>query len=403
MALMSVDEALTHLTAAGLSYRQSKPVRTESLPLLDALGRRVAHDIMAPIPVPPERNSAMDGYAFAWADALAAESLVVSQRIPAGLAPMPLLPGTAARIFTGAVIPEGADTVEMQENCDESQGRVQFLTATRRGANIREAGEDIARDSLLLAAGTRLGAAELGLLASVGMANVNVLMPLTLAIVCTGNELVAPGDSLAAGQRYNSNETMLAALLNQYGCSLIPLPVVEDTLAATEQALLQALTRGADLVMTTGGVSVGEEDHLRAAVERLGRLNLWKVAIKPGKPLAFGDIQGVPILGLPGNPQSVWVTYHILALPFIRALQGDPAVPLSMCLPAGFEQLKAQGRREYLRVRVVSDADGNQRVVPHPQQGSGALTSAAWSDGFAVVEANTTVMRGQSVAFIPVK
>lgn len=403
MALMSVDEALAQLLDAADAHCQLRPRQKVNLPLLAALGHVLASDVEAPVNVPPEQNSAMDGYAFCFADIEANTPLMVSQRIPAGYSPVPLKPHTAARIFTGAVIPAGADTVEMQENCVESDGQIIFLKKPQMGANIRLAGEDIAQGCKVLSAGTRLGPTQLGLLASLGIPDVSVFAPIKVALLCTGDELVAPGGILQIGQRYNSNETLLSASLQQQGCEVLCLPSVADSLKDTEEALRNAVASGVDLIVTTGGVSVGEEDHLRAAVQRLGRLTLWKVAIKPGKPVAFGDIDGVLIMGLPGNPQSVWVTYQVLALPFIRRLQGDTTAPLMVRVPSGFERQKPQGRHEYLRVQLQIDDQGYQQLIPHPQQGSGVLSSAAWAQGLALVEAGSSVSIGQLLAFYPLK
>lgn len=400
MALMPVDEALAQLLAAADQQLTTKPLKTESAPLLAALGRVLASDVIAPVPVPPERNSAMDGYAFAHADLQAGQPLPISQRIPAGQAPSPLLPGTAARIFTGAVLPPGADTVEMQENCHEAEGSVRCLQPVKPGANVREAGEDIASGSTVLVAGTRLAAAHLGLLASLGLAEVTVRERLRVALLCSGDELVAPGGSLASGQLFNSNETLLAAWLHEQGCVAQVMPVVADSLAATRHGLRAALLQDPHLVLSTGGVSVGEEDHLRSAVAAEGQLLLWKVAIKPGKPLAFGQVQGVPYLGLPGNPQSAWVTAQVLVQPFIRRLQGDTTPSLRITLPAGFVRDKPQGRREYIRCRVVADEQGQLQLVAHDRQGSGVLSSAAWADGLAMIEAGATVQLGQPLPFL---
>lgn len=401
MALLSVDDALAQLLAAADMRVAEQSLQVESVALLDALGRILASDVIAPINVPPERNSAMDGYAFAHADLQHAPALPISQRIPAGHAPQPLQPGTAARIFTGGVLPEGADTVEMQENCREEKGVVYFLEQPIAGANVRAAGEDIAQDSTVLTAGTRLGPAQLGLLASLGMARVSIFEPLRVALLCTGDELVEPGGILASGQLFNSNETLLTALLQQQGCIVISLGPISDNLLETQKALCAAVQKGAHLLLSTGGVSVGEEDHMRAAVQAEGQLDLWKVAIKPGKPLAFGHVHGVPFIGLPGNPQSAWVTSQVLALPFIRRLQGDTTESLRLEVPAGFERLKPQSRREYLRVRLIADAKGRMQLQAHPLQGSGVLSSAAWAEGLAMFEANTTVERGQLLPFMP--
>ena len=403
MALISVDDALAQLLAAADRRVAEQPLQIESVLLLDALGRTLANDVIAPINVPPERNSAMDGYAFAHADLQHAPALPISQRIPAGHAPKPLQPGTAARIFTGGVLPEGADTVEMQENCREEDGLVHMLELPRLGANVRAAGEDIALGSLMLTAGVRLGPVQLGLLASVGLAHAEVFQRLKVVVLCSGNELVAPGGQLQPGQLFNSNQTMLTALLRQQGCDVQVFESVADDLAATRQALKEAVRQGAQLIVSTGGVSVGEEDHLRAAVQAEGRLDLWKVAIKPGKPLAFGYVQCVPFMGLPGNPQSAWVTSQVLMLPFVGRLQGDISLPLSVPVPAGFTRNKAQGRREYVRVRLVPGDDGWPQLEAHGQQGSGVLSSAAWADGLALVEAEATVVPGQRLAFMPIK
>ena len=400
MALMPVDEALAQLLAAAEVCRARRPLAVESVALLSGLGRILASDVIAPINVPPERNSAMDGYAFCFDDLSHQQVLPVSQRIPAGRAPEPLQAGTAARIFTGGVLPEGADTVAMQENCHEESGCVQLLSQPLAGANIRAAGEDIVRGSIVLTKGTRLGPAHLGLLASIGLAQVCVFECLRVALLCTGDELVAPGGILASGQLFNSNETLLASLLQQQGCSVVTLGPVNDTLSDTQQALRLAVQQGVHLLVSTGGVSVGEEDHVRAAVQAEGQLDLWKVAIKPGKPLAFGYVHGVPFIGLPGNPQSVWVTSHVLALPFIRRLQQDASQPLRVTLPANFERLTPQSRREYLRVKVLPAASGEMVLEAYPHQGSGVLSSAAWADGLAVIEAGATVQRGQAVLLL---
>lgn len=403
MALLPVDDALAQLLAAADSLVAAQPLRTERVSLGDALSRILAHDVIAPINVPPERNSAMDGYAFCFADLASTDVLPVSQRIPAGRAPQPLLPGSAARIFTGGVLPAGADTVEMQENCHEEAGRVRFLQPPRCGANVRAAGEDIACGSTVLRAGMRLQPPHLGLLASLGLAQVPVYQRLRVALLCSGDELVAPGGTLASGQLFNSNQTLLTAMLQQQGCEVVVLEPVADDLEATRQALRQAVAHGVQLVLSTGGVSVGEEDHLRAAVAAEGRIDLWKVAIKPGKPLAFGHVQGTPFMGLPGNPQSAWVTSQILALPFIQRLQGDVTQPFSLPVPANFARSKPQGRREYLRVRILPGADGQMQLEAHARQGSGVLSSAVWADGLAIVDAGETVVPGQLLTFLPLK
>lgn len=402
MALMPVDDALERLLAAAKAFRAKQPLQVEVVSLLAGLGRVLAHSVMAPMNVPPARNSAMDGYAFRLEDALSLPGLPISQRIPAGSMPQPLLVGTAARIFTGGVIPDGADSVAMQENCQETQGCVQFLQRPQLAANIRAEGEDIALGSIVLRAGMTLGPAQLGLLASLGLASVTVLQRVRVALVCSGDELVAPGKPLSPGKIYNSNETLMTALLQQQGCEVLNIPAVADDLIATRQALMRAVEQGAHLILSTGGVSVGEEDHIRAAVQAEGMIDVWKVAIKPGKPLAFGQVHGIPFMGLPGNPQSVWVTSQVLALPFIRYLQGNMTERVTFKVPAGFERLKPQGRREYLRVRVVIDDQGQRQLQAHSRQGSGVLSSASWADGFAVLEAGCVVEKGEELEFYPI-
>lgn len=400
MALLPVDEAIARLLAAA-DARARGPA--EHLALNDAAGRVLAEDVVATVAVPPEDNSAMDGIAIRHADLVGDGPwcLPLSQRIPAGSAPQPLQPGTAARLFTGAVIPAGADTVVMQENCRFEADAVWVDVAPRAGENIRLAGQDIPAGSIAVAAGSRLDPARLGLVASTGQAGVMVWPRLRVALLCTGDELVDPGQPLASGQLYNSNRIMLAALLTGLGCEVIDLGRVADTLPATREALRRASASGAQVVLSTGGVSVGEEDHVRAAVEAEGRLDLWKLAIKPGKPVAFGAVGGVTFLGLPGNPQSVWVTFQIVARPFLRRLSGEREVlPRPLLLPAGFVRAQPQGRREYLRVRYEMGVGGG-RLLPHANQSSGALASAAWADGLALVEAGQVVEEGMLLPFLP--
>ncbi len=368
--------------------------RTEQVPLKDALGRVLAEAVRSPVDVPPADNSAMDGYALCMTD-LSGENAVLplSARIQAGLAPEPLKRGTAARIFTGAVLPDGADTVVMQENCREDDGRVVIEKPPKPGSNIRRAGEDIARDALVFSAGNRLQPQHLGLLASIGLAQVPVKARLRVQVLSTGDELVEPGQPLEAGQIYNSNDTVLVGLLSHMGCELLPVLHVPDTLELTCQALGNARAR-ADLVLTSGGVSVGEADYVKPAVETMGRLDLWKINIKPGKPVAFGDLGAVPFLGLPGNPVSVFVTYCLFAAPLIRRLQGrGECFPSPIPLPVDFE-VPAAKREEYLRVRIRQG-----KLERYPQQGSGVMSSVAWADGLARIPAETAVIKGQSVDY----
>lgn len=404
MALLPVDDAIARLLAAADAWRARQPGRIERLPLAEAAGRVLAEDVHAVVAVPPADNSAMDGYALRHADLAVAlaKGLPVSQRIPAGQAPQPLRPGTLARIFTGAMLPAGADTVVMQEDSEVLGERVRITVAVPLGANVRRAGEDVAAGSLVLAAATRLDAAQLGLLAAVGHGEAAVHPRLRVALLCTGDELAEPGRPLRPGQIPDSNRVVLRTLLRALDIELIDLGAVADTLDDTRAALRRARAADVALVISTGGVSVGEEDHVRAAVTAEGRLDLWKIALKPGKPLAFGALGDALFLGLPGNPQSVWVTFLVLGRPFLRRLQGEDAVlPRAIPLPAGFVRARPQGRREYLRVRLALTAEGGCHLVAHPHQGSGALSSAAWADGLALVEAGSTVAMGDLLPFLP--
>lgn len=395
--LLAVDEAIARLVALA---REQLPA-SEVLPLAEAAGRVLAADIAAPLAVPPEANSAMDGIAFRHADLPASGELPLSQRIPAGVAPAPLRPGSAARIFTGAIIPAGADTVAMQEDCDFDGDRVTLRKAPARGANVRPAGQDVAQGQLMLARGARLTAASLGLLAAAGLAAAPVYRPLRVAILCTGDELLEPGEVWRSGTIYNSNRPLLAALLRGWGFEVLDLGKVADDRAATEAALARAESNGADVVVSTGGVSVGEEDHVKAALEVRGRLDFWKVAIKPGKPVALGRLGNALFLGLPGNPQSVFVTALVLARPFLLARQGQAEVaPPAFPVAAAFARPRAGERREYLRVQCRPGPQG-LRLQPHPQQSSGALLSAVWADGLACLEAGRVLEEGDAVAFLP--
>lgn len=358
----------------------------EPIGLNAALGRVLARTIQSQLDVPPADNSAMDGYAVRRADVGGAgASLPLSARIQAGIAPQPLKPGTAARIFTGALIPAGADTVIMQEQCRERDGRAVFDSLPETGANIRRAGEDIARGSPVLEAGIRLAPQHLGLLASVGLAEVPVRPRIRVQVLTTGDELVAPGLPLAAGRIYRSNDAVLAGLLSQLGCEPLEPMHIPDHPDATREALARARD-GADLVLTTGGVSVGEADYVTPAVETMGRLDLWKINLKPGKPVAFGDLDGVPFVGLPGNPVAVFVTFCLFAAPVIRQLQGrSPSFPEPVSLPAAFE-VSTGKREEYLRARRSQGC-----LQRYPHQGSGVMSSIAWADGLARIPAQTVI------------
>lgn len=394
-SLMSVAEA-----QARLRERAEPVAAAESVKLVGATGRVLSQDVVSLVDVPPAPNSAMDGYAVRHADIPEAGGwLPVSRRIAAGAdATAPLEPGTAARIFTGAELPPGADTVIMQEDARVDGDQV-WISATACGDNVRPAGQDVRRGDIVLTAGTRLSPQHVGLAASIGKRTLPVYRRLRVALLSTGDELVEPGDPLRPGAIYNSNRYLLGELLRQCGYDVIDHGVVGDRPEAIEAVLCKAA--GADAIISSGGVSVGEEDHVRAVIDKLGAVDLWKLAIKPGKPFAFGHVCYTPYLALPGNPASAFVTFLLLCKPWLALRQGGAWMePLSMRLPAGFERRKAGHRDEYLRARVES-LDGQWRVVPHPNQSSGMLSSACWSHGLAVVPAGMCVDHGDAVTFLP--
>ncbi len=395
--LLPYDDALAELTA-GLEAL----ARVETVPLRGALGRVLAGTLAADIDVPGLAMSSMDGYAVRTADFVAAgpTRLPLSQRIPAGHAPAPLEPGSAARIFTGAPVPPGADAVVMQERVEIDGDAVRFDARPAAGDNIRPAGNDIRRGDTILRAGCRLRPQELGLAASVGLGELPVYAPIRVGIFFTGDELVEPGEVLAPGKIYDSNRYVIDGLLRAAGCEVVDLGLVGDSLAATEAAMRDAAGR-ADLVVTSGGVSVGEEDHVRIALERLGELRLWRLNIKPGKPLAYGRVDDTAFIGLPGNPVSVFATFCLFVIPVIRILQGRAwRKPHAFPLAADFDWTRADSRREFLRARLAA-GDGAPRVQIYPNQDSGVLTSTAWADGFVEIAENRTVARGDTVNYLP--
>ncbi|WP_284465737.1 MULTISPECIES: molybdopterin molybdotransferase MoeA [Diaphorobacter] len=400
--LKPLDEALAELLA------QAAPLAgTDTVNTFDADGRVLAQAATSPLQVPPTDNSSMDGYAVRCADVPAAGvELPVAQRIPAGAFGVPLAAGTAARIFTGAPVPEGADAIVMQEDCEALDGdRVRVNAVPAQGQWIRRAGEDITRGAEVLAAGTRLTPAELGLAASIGLGTLQVARRPRVALFSTGDELVMPGDvppaQMKPGAIYNSNRFFLRAMLLRLGCEVSDLGIVPDRREATVAALREA-AQGHDLILTSGGVSVGEEDHIKPAVERLGTLQLWQIAMKPGKPFAYGQIPHAGgrahFMGLPGNPVSSFVTFGLLVRPFLLRLQGVRDVaPKAIAATAGFDWPRADKRREFLRVR--QGADGTLELFPN--QSSGVLTSAAWADGVVDNPAGQTIARGDTVRFLP--
>ncbi len=381
---------------------RARPVaETTTLSLADSLGRVVAQGQKSAITVPPLDNSAMDGYAVRVADiATRGIRLPISQRIAAGQVGTSLQPGTAARIFTGAPIPQGADAVLMQEDCTADGQTVIVNQQPRDGENIRKAGEDIVIGAEILAAGTRVGAAEMGLAASVGLAELPVLRRLKVACFFTGDELVTPGQPLAPGQIYNSNRYTLTGLVSGLGCELIDLGIVPDTLEATTEAVRHAASV-ADVVVTSGGVSVGEADYVKAAVEALGKVEMWKVAMKPGKPIVYGRVNEADFIGLPGNPVSAFVTFCLFVRPFLLKRMGAANV-LYKAFPvkAGFTWTRPGVRREFLRARLEADVHGAVARL-FPNQSSGVLTSCTWADGLIDIEIGQTVQPGDWVRCIP--
>lgn len=390
--LMPVEVALTRF----LEMAEAAPIiETETVALAQAQGRVLAQDMVATLDLPPWPNSAMDGYAMRLAD-WTGEPLKVSQRIFAGQAPEPLAPGTCARIFTGAPVPEGADCVEMQENAEVfADQRVGFIEPLQPGQNIRPQGQETRVGDKVLAAGTRLGPIELGLATSLGLASLQVVRRVRVAVLSTGDELIEPGRPLGPGQIYNSNRVLLCSWLKRLECEVVDAGILPDDLEKTRAAL--GSLSDVDLILSTGGVSVGEADFLGHALREEGELALWKLAIKPGKPLTFGHFRGVPVIGLPGNPASTLVTFALLARPYLLRRQGVADVtPLQFPVPAGFAWTKPGNRREYLRGRLEQG-----RAVFYKNQSSGVLRSAAWADGLIEVREDSTVAEGEWVNFIP--
>lgn len=402
--LQSLDEARAQLLAAVAPLGHSEQVGT-----FEALGRVLAQDVRSQLDVPPADNTSMDGYALRVADVPeAGVVLPVAQRVPAGVVGALLAPGTAARIFTGAQIPAGADAVVMQEQCEAlpgqgaDLGQVRVQVRPTPGQWIRRRGEDVQQGSVVLAAGTRLDAASLGLAASVGAATLDVARRPRVALFSTGDELVMPGEPLKPGAIYNSNRFTLRGLLQGLGCEVLDLGIVPDRLEATRDALRRA-ARDCDLILTSGGVSVGEEDHLRPAVQAEGRLDLWQIAIKPGKPLAFGQVRrpdggAAWFIGLPGNPVSSFVTFLLLVRPVLLRLQGAVDQGLqALGLRADFDWPRPDRRREFLRVRL--NAQGGLDLFPN--QSSGVLTSVVWADGLVDNPPGQAIASGDVVRFLP--
>jgi len=402
--LMALDTALGQL----LNALDGRAVVTERVPTLECDGRVLAQDVVSALQVPPQDNSSMDGYAVRVADTASGAPLSVSQRIAAGSTGAPLEPGTVARIFTGAPIPPGADAVVMQEDCtdladgnpDDTRPAITINTRPQSGQWIRRQGEDVRLGQAVLRAGQRLGPAALGMAASVGFSDLLVARRPRAALFSTGDELVMPGQvqprDMAPGAIYNSNRFFLASLLKRMGCEVTDLGIVPDKLDATKSALRQA-SEAHDVILTSGGVSVGEEDHIKPAVQSLGTLDLWQIAIKPGKPFAHGRIGQAHFVGLPGNPVSSFMTFLLLVRPFLLRMQGVADVSLpAQTLRADFEWPRADRRQEFLRVR--RNAAGGVDLFPN--QSSGVLSSAVWADGFVDNPASRTIATGDAVRFV---
>ena len=395
---------LSKQEALDLLLSQVRPLTDTAVVATDAgLGRVLARPVVSAVAVPGWDNSAMDGYAVRCADLTdGLTRLRVAQRIPAGAVGQPLAPGTAARIFTGAPVPPGADAVEIQERCERDGDWLQVPAGVAPGANIRRAGEDIGIGAEVIAAGTRLRPQHLGLAAAVGTAQLRVYRQARVAMFASGDELVMPGEPLGPGQIYNSNRYTLSGLLQGLGCAIIDLGTVPDTLDAT----IDALRRGADaadLILASGGVSVGEEDHVKPAIERLGTLDLWNVAVRPGKPLAFGHVRDTPFLGSPGNPVSLFVTFLLFVRPFLLRLQGvaGDLEPLGLKVRAGFAWPRPDRRREFHRARLVRGQDGDWEVAVHPSRSAGVLSSVTWADGLVEIPEGQVIASGDLVRYIP--
>jgi len=397
---MSVDEAVGIITA------RVTPVRDiDTVALTQADGRVLASDLAAPLPLPPFTNSAVDGYAVASRDLPQgqARAFTVTGRVQAGAsASEAIQPGQAVRIFTGAPMPEGADTVFMQEDVRiEDDGKVVLPAGLRSGANVRPAGEDIPVGHAALAAGQRLRPQDVALAAAFGLTQLDVVRRLRVAVFSTGNELVSPGGSRAAAQLFDSNRFMLMAMLARLGCEVSDLGIIRDDRASLADALKKVAARH-DLILTTGGVSTGEEDHVKAGVESVGKLVLWRMAIKPGRPVAMGIIGGTPFIGLPGNPVASFVTFVHVVRPTVLALSGARQQPLlPMPVRAGFAYKKKIARREYVRVSLRSSENGGLEAIKFPREGAGLLSSLVDTDGLVELgEEITRVEPGQIVGFL---
>ncbi|WP_445489395.1 molybdopterin molybdotransferase MoeA [Rhodopseudomonas sp. RCAM05734] len=397
--LMSVDEAVAIIAARVAAIRD-----VERVDLMQADGRILAADLKAPLPLPPFTNSAVDGYAVRHSDLTGAaeQAMAITGRVQAGAEAQSLATDAAMRIFTGAPMPDGADTVFMQEDVQlDAEGRVVLPPGLKPGANVRPAGEDIAQGTAALRAGQRLRPQDVALVAAFGLTQVDVIRRIRVAVFSTGNELVSPGDAPGAAQQFDSNRFMLQALLRRLGCDVSDLGIIRDDRAALA-ASLQDAAGAHDLILTSGGVSTGEEDHVKAAVESVGSLVLWRMAIKPGRPVAMGIISGTPFIGLPGNPVASFVTFAHVVRPTVFALAGAMQQKLTpMPLRAAFSYTKKIGRREYVRVHLRRGDDGALEAVKFPREGAGLLSSLVETDGLVELGEDVTSVRpGAMVGFL---
>jgi len=394
MTLISVEEAQSRL----MSLVPEPPVAVERVPLSQGLNKVLAEPMLAKHFVPPADNSAMDGFAVRSREVIPGKPLLISQTIAAGSVAAPLEISTAARIFTGGQLPKGADAVLIQEDAEWRDHQLYPKVGIAEGSNIRLKGQDIQAGARIADSGQRLKPADLSLLASVGIADVPVFKPLTVAIFSTGDELVEPPNVLRPGQIYNSNRFALQGLLTQMGISVIDLGIVPDDLAETTDRLASA-AQSADAIMSSGGVSVGDRDFVKTAVEQLGALDVWKLAIKPGKPMAFGHVRETPFFGLPGNPVSTFVTFLVLAKPFLEQLQGQKVATDETWPGISTFAFKAGGRQEYLRVRASRDDQGIA-LERYEAQGSGVTSSLAWANALAIVSPLQDINPGDTVPFM---
>jgi molybdopterin molybdotransferase len=371
----------------------------QRLPLLQALGCVLAEDIVSPIDVPPVDNSAMDGFVFALNDYVEGHALPISQRILAGHDPLTLRAGTAARIFTGAEIPEGGDVVVMQENTEYDDAEIKVVGGTvKAGQNIRRRAQDIQSGQVLFHKGQRLRPQDVAVISSVGIAECDVYKPLKVAVLSTGDELLEPGDAHQHGKIYNSNRHTLMAMLASLGMDVMDGGTIGDTVEQSAEAL-QRLAEKADVLISSGGVSVGEADFVKEALQRVGKQRVWKLAMKPGKPLVFGDISGSTFFGLPGNPAAVFATFCVIVRPYLLRRQGQlgNVMPPVVQAVATFDFPKAGTRQEYLRARVENDSNGLLQASIHSNQSSGVLSSASWGNAFVVMPIGRTVKAGDTV------